>query len=116
MAGLVKQYPESNSRAKKVIRGLQAMARKGAELDLREGWFGVIALSISGAEKSLPSAKDSPEHNELSARLAETIHCIAAEALVFLVSTASEVTLFCPCCHTQRSVGTLSTVVYRFGF
>lgn len=80
---------------------MQALARKSAALDIGEGWFGAIAISMQNSESiaSLASQKFSgkvPERSELSAAIAETIYCIVAQALVFIAATSPEV---CP--HKQ---------------
>ena len=73
------------------------MASRLADLSLTEGWFGAIVISAPGSvrdaltpEQQAASSKIA-EHNELSAKTAETMYCILAQALMFLASTAPEV-------------------------
>ena len=74
---------------------LQASAYKAADWKVASGWFGAIDVSVqgSGGGSLIPQqfSRHIPGQNELCTRLAETIYNIAAQALLFLTSTAPEV-------------------------
>ena len=81
-------------KVKKSKSELQASARKASELALNAAWFGAIRLSLQGGSNVSTTqgvSKQLPYQNELSIRIAEAIYSIAAQALVFLMSTAPEV-------------------------
>lgn len=77
------------------------MAAKAADLVLGEGWFGIVSCGTQTSNKASSNGPDSSspkqpnEYSQLSARVAETIYSVIAQALVLIAATAPEVCI-CP--------------------